>query len=565
MFGQKQPELAMGEGLAAGLLSARSLLAICALWPVVMGVRTVAMLLTATASGLSTAMVTIPFIAAAILSALIDLAIFLPGRSHIVRKTLGKSFPTMLSGMVCFSTVSFSFAMVSLVSGQSEANAWIGMMALLGALLPTLAVLVPHRMLMFLTSMSTGLGALLAAWDLRFALGTLVFLPAMLLIALIRAKDDREEEAALDQQKLNHERARCLLSDYEKSGRGWFWETDRHGRIVYISAEAVSAIHADPATIIGQPLSSVICSPGAEGGGSERTFNFHFSARTAFSDLAVRVAQSEEERAWSLSGAPFYNEFGQFVGFRGHGTDLTEVKRSHEAVTQLARYDNLTGLANRLYIKELFEKALIGHRGEPSQCALFLLDLDSFKQVNDTLGHPIGDALLKQVSERLKRTIGNSGEVGRLGGDEFQVVLPGIISVDRLAELARSVIVNLSHPYMVEGNQIVIGASVGIAIADGRAHPGAETLIRNADLALYSAKENGRGIWKFYSEDMQKVARAPRAGRRAARGAAGGQHEHRLSACGQCRDRDNQRFRSAGTVEPSCARTDQPRCLRADC
>lgn len=511
MFGQKQSELATGDAPAPAVLSARSLLAICALWPVVMGVRTVAMLLTAAATGFSVASLNLPFVLAAALSILIDLAIFLPGRSDAIRKILGDSFPPMLSAIVCVSTVCFSFAVVSLVAHGQEAGVLIGMMALLGALLPTLAVMVPHRMLMFFACMSTGLGVLLAAWDLRFAVGTLVFLPAMLLIALIRGKDDREEEAALDRQKLNNERARCLLSDYEKSGRGWFWETDRQGRIVYISAEAVTAIEADPATIIGQPLSSVICSPGADGGGSERTFNFHFSARTAFSDLAVRVAQSEEERAWSLSGAPFYNEFGQFVGFRGHGTDLTEVKRSHEAVTQLARYDNLTGLANRLYIKELFEKALSGHRGEPSPCSLFLLDLDRFKQVNDTLGHPIGDALLKQVSERLKRTIGDSGEVGRLGGDEFQVVLPGIISEDRLADIARSVIINLSHPYMVEGNQIVIGASVGIAIADGRTHSGAETLIRNADLALYSAKENGRGIWKFYSEDMHKVAHERRA------------------------------------------------------
>ena len=511
MFGQKNSDLGTGDAPLAGLLSARSLLAISSLWPVVMGVRSVAMLLTAAATGFSSALLTMPFMVAATVSVLIDLWIYIPARSDWARQTLGTRFPNLLSSTVCASSVCFAFALVSLVSDMSNTSVLVGLMALLGALLPTVAVLVPHRMLMFMVSLATGLGVLLASWNLHFAVGTLVFLPAMLLVAIVRSQDDRDEEAALDQQKLNNDRARCMLSDYEKSGRGWFWETDRHGRIVYISAEAVTAIEADPGTIIGQPLSSVICSPGAEGGGSERTFNFHFSARTAFSDLAVRVAQSQEERAWSLSGAPFYNELGQFVGFRGHGTDLTEVRRSHEAVTQLARYDNLTGLANRLYIKELFEKALIGHRGEPSPCALFLLDLDRFKQVNDTLGHPIGDALLKQVSERLKRTIGESGEVGRLGGDEFQVVLPGIISEDRLADIARSVIVNLSHPYMVEGNQIVIGASVGIAIADGRHHPGAETLIRNADLALYSAKENGRGIWKFYSEDMHKVAHERRA------------------------------------------------------
>jgi diguanylate cyclase (GGDEF)-like protein len=525
MFGQKQsdPEKAdkplvnrLNTGLAEGLhginaISSVSLLAICALWPVVFGARTLAMLITAAASGFQLSQVSLPLVLAVLVSLCIDVAIFLPSSSKRTREIIGVRLPGLLAFIVCVSSANFAFALVTVSNASGELGILLGLVALLGALLPTLSVLVPHRMLMFLASLSTAAGVFAASVDLQFLLGAMVFLPTMLLVALVRSKDDRVAEAEVDQQKLNNSRARCLLSDYEKSGRGWFWETDRHGRIVYISHEAIIAIEANPQTIIGQPLSSVICSPGSESGGSERTFNFHFSARTAFSDLAVRVAQSEEERAWSLSGGPFYNEFGQFVGFRGHGTDLTEVRRSHEAVTQLARYDNLTGLANRLYIKELFEKALTGHRGEPSPCSLFLLDLDRFKQVNDTLGHPIGDSLLKQVSERLKRTIGDSGEVGRLGGDEFQVVLPGIISEERLADIARSVIVNLSHPYMVEGNQIVIGASVGIAIADGRHVSGAETLIRNADLALYSAKENGRGIWKFYSEDMHKVAHERRA------------------------------------------------------
>lgn len=525
MFGLKQSSVETGalrsltrqdHGPAEGPgglnpISAGSLLAICALWPIVIGVRTIAMLVTAVAGGFSPANISPGLIAAVVISLGIDLAIYLPSFSPRARQVFGVRFPGLLAAVVCVSSASYGFALINVARASGDIGEILGFLALLGALLPSLSVLVPHRMLMFLASLATAAGALLGSGELHFALGAMIFLPAMLLVALIRSKDDREAEAQIDQQKLSNERARRMLSDYEKSGRGWFWETDRHGRIVYISREAISAIEADPDTIIGQPLSSVICSPGADSGGSERTFNFHFSARTAFSDLAVHVAQSAEERAWSLSGGPFFNEFGQFVGFRGHGTDLTEVRRSHEAVTQLARYDNLTGLANRLYIKELFEKALTGHRGEPNPCSLFLLDLDRFKQVNDTLGHPIGDALLKQVSERLKRTIGDSGEVGRLGGDEFQVVLPGIISEDRLADIARSVIVNLSHPYMVEGNQIVIGASVGIAISDGRHNAGAETLIRNADLALYSAKENGRGIWKFYSEDMHKVAHERRA------------------------------------------------------
>ena len=492
-------------------ISARSLVAICALWPLVIGVRALAVLIVMFVGGLALPTSLPGIVVAGAISLLIDLALVIPARTIRVRRLIGVRFPQVVAAMVCLSSTTFAFGLVTLAAELGEHALMIGLMALLGTLLPTLVVVVPHRMLMFLASLASAIGVLAAEGAPQFVIGAMVFLPVMLLVALLRSGDDRAKEADIDRQKLNNERARRLLSDYEKSGRGWFWETDRHGRIVYISNEAISAIHANPQTIIGQALSSVICSPDVHSGGSERTFNFHFSARTSFSDLAVRVSHAQEERAWSLSGGPFFNDLGQFVGFRGHGTDLTEVKRSHEAVTQLARYDNLTGLANRLYIKELFEKALTGHRGEPNPCALFLFDLDRFKQVNDTLGHPIGDALLKQVSERLKRTIGDIGEVGRVGGDEFQVLLPGIISEERLADIARSVIVNLSHPYMVEGNQIVIGASVGIAIADGRYVADAEMLIRNADLALYSAKENGRGIWKFYREDMHKVAHERRA------------------------------------------------------
>ena len=169
------------------------------------------------------------------------------------------------------------------------------------------------------------------------------------------------------------------------------------------------------------------------------------------------------------------------------------------------------------------------------------------------------------MSERLKRTIGDSGEVGRLGGDEFQVVLPGIISEDRLADIARSVIVNLSHPYMVEGNQIVIGASVGIAIADGRHHAGAETLIRNADLALYSAKENGRGIWKFYSEDMHKVAHERRALEGELRAAlqAGGMSIAYQPVINVASETISG-FEALARWQPSDTRRDQPRRVRSD-
>ena len=193
------------------------------------------------------------------------------------------------------------------------------------------------------------------------------------------------------------------------------------------------------------------------------------------------------------------------MGFRGSGTDLTETRKSQQHVTELARFDSLTKLANRFQMSEWLEKILGAPREEARACSIYLLDLDRFKQVNDTMGHPAGDALLKQVSERLTSTVGEAGRVGRLGGDEFQVILPGRVSRENLGDLAQRIIDNISQPYSIDGQRVTIGASVGIARYpdDGEA---SDELIRSADLALYAAKDGGRGRFHFYAEDLHSEA-----------------------------------------------------------
>ena len=133
--------------------------------------------------------------------------------------------------------------------------------------------------------------------------------------------------------------------------------------------------------------------------------------------------------------------------------------------------------------------------------SLLLLDLDRFKAVNDTLGHQVGDSLLKQVGQRLHRAVGDAGLVGRLGGDEFQVLLPSESNRERVGELARTIIASLSQPYFINGSSITIGCSIGVAIAPENGRD-SETLVRNADLALYAAKADGRGIHRFFREEL---------------------------------------------------------------
>ena len=337
-------------------------------------------------------------------------------------------------------------------------------------------------------------------------LGLFVAAAVAFLVTREQLAEQQDESARMEARERVQTRARDILADYEETGQGWFWETDRRSLLTYVSPPVAKALKRNPDRCIGQPFTFLfdLEDTGDEG---ERTLMFHLSARSAFSELPVRAAIAEEERWWSVSGRPIYDKFDNFVGFRGSGTDLTERKRSQEQATRLARYDALTGLANRFQMSQALEKILTSKSEANRQCAVMLLDLDRFKQVNDTMGHPAGDALLKQVAQRLERSVGKLGQVGRLGGDEFKVIIPTRIGYNVLADLGNDIIHSLSQPYSIDGQRVIIGASVGIAVAPEHGQ-NSEDLIRNADLALYAAKDGGRGRYHFYAEDLHAEAEA---------------------------------------------------------
>jgi diguanylate cyclase (GGDEF)-like protein len=296
-----------------------------------------------------------------------------------------------------------------------------------------------------------------------------------------------------------------FVDEFENSGRGWFWETDHKGTLSYVSRQLADDFECEPEELLGRQFTDLLSVDyGGDAMEERKTLGFHLSARFPFSDVVVRPA-SEQDVHWSLSGNPIFDDRGRFLGFRGIGTDLTEQRRSEREISRLARFDSLTGLPNRAMMRQTLDEALRNAAHRQKGCALFMIDLDRFKNVNDTLGHPVGDALLRQVAERLKSVMGNHGQVGRLGGDEFQAVLPGAVEFGLLEALARTLIEQVSRPYTIEGHRIAIGASVGIAIGDpGRAS--ADALVRNADLALYAAKADGRGKHRLYEPSMHSEA-----------------------------------------------------------
>jgi len=189
--------------------------------------------------------------------------------------------------------------------------------------------------------------------------------------------------------------------------------------------------------------------------------------------------------------------------------DITERRKAEARIAHMARYDMLTELPNRSFFREQMEHALRQVRRDEA-IAVLCLDLDHFKEVNDALGHPVGDDLLKEVAVRLRACIRESDVIARLGGDEFAIVMPS--AADQLQEisvLASRLIEAVSAPYLIDGQQLVVGLSIGIAISttDGS---GADELLKNADMALYRAKEDGRGIYRYFEPGMDARAQARR-------------------------------------------------------
>ncbi len=192
--------------------------------------------------------------------------------------------------------------------------------------------------------------------------------------------------------------------------------------------------------------------------------------------------------------------------------DVTDQHLAEGRITRLAHFDTLTGLANRASFLERLRATVHGEaghggegQGEAGSAALLYIDLDGFKPVNDTLGHPAGDAVLQMVAERLRATVPEGGIVARLGGDEFAVLLPGAGRAADAAALAERIIAEVARPLQVGAEQVRIGASIGIALAPQHARD-ADLLLRNVDLALYRAKATGRSRHCVYEPAMALAA-----------------------------------------------------------
>ncbi len=205
------------------------------------------------------------------------------------------------------------------------------------------------------------------------------------------------------------------------------------------------------------------------------------------------------------SKLPLWDREGKVIGVLGTYEDITERKVAEERVQFLAYYDALTGLPNRILLRDRLSQALATARRQKHKVALLFLDLDRFKTINDSLGHSVGDLLLQDVAERLKRCAREQDTVARLGGDEFLIVLTNVKDIPGVAVAAERFMDAMTAGFVIQGQSFSIGCSLGISIfpEDGA---DSETLIKNADAAMYSAKDGGRDNFQFFTADMNAQA-----------------------------------------------------------
>lgn len=290
------------------------------------------------------------------------------------------------------------------------------------------------------------------------------------------------------------ESASLLLQEYEQRGVGWLWQVDSNNHVTYISSRMTALLGKPASALLGHSLPALL--------GGHAELGRKLLEKQPFNALDMELQTARGSRWISMAGDPIIDTAGRFEGFRGVGSDITEMRQTQERLTHLANMDVLSGLPNRGRVRQLLGEALRNATSSNVPCAILFLDLDGFKPVNDTFGHPKGDAVLRAVAKRLVDEVSTDGHVGRMGGDEFAIVITDAQSRRKVEQMADRIIRAIKEPYMIDQTEIRIGVSIGCAFGpiDGAT---VDDLILKADLALYQAKDAGRGVARYFSSELQ--------------------------------------------------------------
>ncbi len=231
---------------------------------------------------------------------------------------------------------------------------------------------------------------------------------------------------------------------------------------------------------------------------AEGPYQARLEARLPFRDVVLVWTDGEGRRRHvSISGEPIVDQHGAFGGYRGVGRDISERREAELRIRHMATHDELTGLPNRVMFGELLAMAVRSSERMHSMIAVLFVDLDGFKEVNDSGGHATGDALLKETALRLKRCVRAEDVVARLGGDEFVVIVQRLEHVDGATLVARKIVDAIAVPVVIDGHEVQVTASVGVCLRDDPSID-ERCLLRRADVAMYAAKDRGKDGFAVY-------------------------------------------------------------------
>jgi diguanylate cyclase (GGDEF)-like protein/PAS domain S-box-containing protein len=279
--------------------------------------------------------------------------------------------------------------------------------------------------------------------------------------------------------------------------------TDPRGAIVAVNPAFCSITGYSEAELIGQNMR--ILQSGRQDESFYRTFWASIAADGFWQGEIWNRRKDGDIYPELLTVSTVRDENGAVRNYVGTFTDITRLKQSQAQLEHLARHDALTGLPNRLLLLSRLEHALERLKRHGGFGAVLFMDLDRFKTVNDSLGHPAGDELLKAVADRLRQRLRDSDTLARLGGDEFVAVLEDLGDVAQAGTIAQMMIERISAPFHIAGHEVYVGLSVGISLFPLDARE-AQSLIQEADTALYAAKEGGRGTYRFYRTELTEAA-----------------------------------------------------------
>jgi diguanylate cyclase (GGDEF)-like protein/PAS domain S-box-containing protein len=284
----------------------------------------------------------------------------------------------------------------------------------------------------------------------------------------------------------------------------WIWSIDTQGRHTYsnqrgavslgytadefLAMDSTGLVHPDDLPLL------------------HHTFEEAVSARQGWQNIVLRWRhRNGSYRTFDSNASALFSEAGQLIGFQGVDRDITERREAEERIAFLAHHDALTGLPNRVLLRDRFEHALAMAERSRTRVAMLFLDLDNFKVVNDTLGHAAGDRLLLEVVSRLAHCTRESDTISRQGGDEFILLLNEVPELETVERVAGEILSQLAEPAEINGHVLNASCSIGVAIypEDGSDF---DSLLQKADTAMYNAKDAGRNTYCFFDEQMNLQA-----------------------------------------------------------